>query len=117
VIFTENDESSESLHSKQRKSDDKMQTQENNISMLASNKSNISASIIDQTINISFELKNNNSSSKKNNIISSHQDSMSQIKQHEATVSSLFQQMKIQQNTMIFDLSITKDFAKELNYA
>jgi hypothetical protein len=41
---------------------------------------------------------------------------MNQVEQHEATVSSLFQQMKIQQNMMIFDLLITEDLAKELNH-
>jgi hypothetical protein len=85
--------------------------------MSVSNESNISASTVDQTINISFNLKNDNSSLKKNNIISSHRDSMNQIKQHEATVSSSFQQMKIQQNMMIFNFSITEDLMKKLNHA
>jgi hypothetical protein len=58
--------------------------------ILTLNESNISASTVDQIINISFELKNDSSSSKKNNIISSHQDLTSQIEQHEATVSSSF---------------------------
>jgi len=77
VIFTENDESSESLHSKRRKSNDKMQTQENNTLMSALNKSNISALNVDQSINISSESKYDNSSLKKNKIISSHQNSTS----------------------------------------
>jgi len=62
-------------------------------------------------------LKYDSSSLKKNKIISSHRDSMSQVEQHEATVSSSFQQMKSQQNMMIFNHSITKDFARELNHA
>jgi hypothetical protein len=81
-----------------------------------SNEFNISASTVDQTININFNLKNDSSSLKKNNIINSHRDSMNQIKQHEATVSSSSQQTKIQQNMMIFNLSITEDLAKELNH-
>ncbi len=117
MIFTENDESSESLHSKWRKLNDKMQTQENDTLTLASNKSNISASNIDQSINISSELKYNNSSLKKNKIISSHWNSMSWVKQHEATILSSFQQMKSQQNTMIFNHSIIKDFARESDHA
>jgi len=72
VIFTENDESSESLHSKQRKLNDKMQTQENDMLMSASNKSNISASNVDQSINISSKLKYDSSSLKKNKIINLH---------------------------------------------
>jgi len=94
VIFTENDESSESLHSKWWKSNDKMQTQENDMSTSASNKSNISASNVDQSINISSELKYDSSSLKKNKIISSHRDSMSRVEQHEATVSFSSQQIK-----------------------
>jgi len=117
VIFTENDESSESLHSKWWKSDDKMQTQKNDMSMSASNKSNISASNVDQSININSELKYDNSSLKKNKIISSHWNSTSWIEQHEVTVSSSFQQMKSQQNMMIFNCSITEDLARELNHA
>ncbi len=116
MIFTENDESFESSHSKWWKSDDKMQTQENNMLISTLNKSNISASNVDQLINISSELKYDSSSLKKNKIISLHQDSMNQIEQHEATVSSSFQQMKSQQNMMIFDHSITEDFARELNH-
>ena len=116
MIFTENDESSESLHSKWRKSNDKMQTQENNMLILALNKSNISASNVDQSINISSELKYDNSSLKKNKIISSHWNSMSWVEQHEATVSSSFQQMKSQQNTMIFDHSITEDLTRESDH-
>ncbi len=88
MIFTKNDESFESLHSKQRKLNDKMQTQENDILMSASNKFNISASNVDQLINISSELKYDHSSLKKNKIISSHRDSTSWVEQHEATVSS-----------------------------
>ncbi len=72
MIFTENDESSESLHSKQRKLNDKMQTQENDMLMSASNKSNISASNVDQSINISSKLKYDSSSLKKNKIINLH---------------------------------------------
>jgi len=72
VIFTENDESSESLHSKQRKLNDKMQTQENDMLMSASDKSNISASNVDQSINISSKLKYDSSSLKKNKIINLH---------------------------------------------
>jgi len=71
-----------------------MQTQENNMLISTLNKSNISASNVDQLINISSELKYDSSSLKKNKIISLHQDSMNQIEQHEATVSSSFQQMK-----------------------
>ncbi len=97
MIFTKNDESSESLHSKWWKSDNKMQTQENDMSTSALNKSNISASNVDQSINISSELKYDSSSSKKNKIISSHRDSMSWVEQHEATVSSSSQQTKSQQ--------------------
>jgi hypothetical protein len=94
-----------------------MQIQENDTLTSTLNEFNISASTVDQTIYISFKLKNDSFSSKKNNIISSHQDSMSQIEQHEATVSSSFQQMKIQQNMMIFNLSIIKDLTKKLNHA
>jgi len=117
VIFTENDESSESLHSKWRKSDNKMQTQENDMLMSALNKFNISASNVDQSINISSELKCDSSSLKKNKIISSHQDSMSRVEQHETTVSSSSQQTKSQQNIMIFDCSVTEDLARESNHA
>jgi len=94
VIFTENNESSESLHSKWWKLNDKMQTQENDMLMLTLNKFNISALNVNQSINISSELKYDNSSLKKNKIISSHRDSMSWIEQHETTISSLSQQMK-----------------------
>jgi hypothetical protein len=93
-----------------------MQTQEKNTLTSALNEFNISASTVDQTINISFNLKNDNSSLKKNNIINLHRNLINQVEQHEATVSSSFQQMKIQQNMMIFDLSITEDFAEELNH-
>ncbi len=116
MIFTENDESSESLHSKWWKSNDKMQTQENDMLMSASNKFNISASNVDQSININLELKYDSSSLKKNKIISSHQDSTSQVKQHEATVSSSFQQTKSQQNMMIFNRSVTEDLARESDH-
>ncbi len=116
MIFTENDESSESLHSKRRKSNDKMQTQENNTLMSALNKSNISALNVDQSINISSESKYDNSSLKKNKIISSHQNSTSWIKQYEATVSFSSQQMKSQQNMMIFDHSITEDLTRESDH-
>ncbi len=115
MIFTKNDESFESLHSKWRKLNDKMQTQENNILMSASN--------VNQSINISSELKYDNSSLKKNKIINLHWDSTNQVKQHEATVSSSSQQMKSQQmksqqmksqqNTMIFDCLVTEDLARE----
>jgi len=94
VIFTENNESSESLHSKWWKLNDKMQTQENDMLMLTLNKFNISALNVNQSINISSELKYDNSSLKKNKIISSHRDSMSWIEQHETTISSSSQQMK-----------------------
>ncbi len=94
MIFTENNESSESLHSKWWKLNDKMQTQENDMLMLTLNKFNISALNVNQSINISSELKYDNSSLKKNKIISSHRDSMSWIEQHETTISSLSQQMK-----------------------
>jgi len=94
-----------------------MQTQENDMLMSVSNKFNISASNVDQSINISSELKCDNSSLKKNKIISSHQNSTSQIEQHEATVSSSSQQIKSQQNMMIFDQSITEDLARESNHA
>jgi len=117
VIFTKNDESSESLHSKQWKLNDKMQTQENDTLTSASNKFNISALNVDQSINISSELKYDSSSLKKNKIISSHWNSMSQVEQYEATVSSSSQQMKSQQNMMIFDCSITENLAKESDYA
>ncbi len=116
MIFTENDESSESLHSKWRKLNDKMQTQENDTLTSALNKSNISALNVDQSINISSESKCDSSSLKKNKIISLHWNSMSWIKQHEATVSSSSQQIKSQQNMMIFDHSITEDFARESNH-
>jgi len=116
VIFTENDESSESLHSKQRKLNDKMQTQENDMLMSASDKSNISASNVDQSINISSKLKYDSSSLKKNKIINLHWDSTSQVEQHEATVSSSSQQIKSQQNMMIFDHSITEDLARESDH-
>jgi len=116
VIFTENDESSESLHSKQWKSDNKMQTQKNDMSILTLNKFNISASNVDQSINISSKLKYDNSSLKKNKIISLHQDSTSWVKQHEVTVSSSSQQMKSQQNMMSFNHSITEDFTKKSNH-
>ncbi len=94
MIFTENNESSESLHSKWWKLNDKMQTQENDMLMLTLNKFNISALNVNQSINISSELKYDNSSLKKNKIISSHRDSMSWIEQHETTISSSSQQMK-----------------------
>ncbi len=74
-----------------------MQTQENDMSTSALNKFNISASNVDQSINISSELKYDSSSSKKNKIISSHRDSMSWVEQHEVTVSSSSQQTKSQQ--------------------
>jgi len=93
-----------------------MQTQENNTLMSTLNKFNISASNVDQSININSELKYDNFSLKKNKIINLHQDSMSQIEQHEATVSSSFQQIKSQQNMMIFNHSVTEDLAKELNH-
>jgi hypothetical protein len=116
VIFTENVESSESLHSKWWKSDNKMQTQENDTLTSASNKFNISASNVDQSINKSSKLKYDSSSLKKNKIISSHQDSTSWIEQYEATVSSSSQQMKSQQNMMIFDHSVTENLARESDH-
>ncbi len=95
MIFTKNDESSESLHSKQWKLNDKMQTQENDILTSTSDKSHISASTFDNSITgSSFKLKNDSSSLNENNIINSHQDSTSWIKQYEATVQSSSQQMK-----------------------
>jgi hypothetical protein len=93
-----------------------MQTQENDMLTSALNESNISTSTVDQTININFKLKNNNSSSKKNNIISSHRDSTSQVEHYKATVSSSSQQMKIQQNMMIFNLLITENLTKKSNH-
>ncbi len=117
MIFTENDESSESLYSKRRKLNDKMQTQENDMSTSALNKFNISASNVDQSINISSELKYDSSSSKKNKIINSYWNSTSWVEQHKATVSSLSQQMKSQQNIMIFDCSITEDLMRESDHA
>jgi len=60
-------------------------------------------------------LKYDNSSLKKNKIISSHWDLMSEIERHEATVLSSSQQMKSQQNMMIFNHSVTEDLARELN--
>ena len=118
MIFTENDENSESLYSKRRKSNDKMQTQENDMSMLASDKSHISASTFDNSITVSsFKSKNNNSSLNENNIINSHRDSTSWIEQHEATVQSSSQQMKFQQNIMIFNTSFKEDIAKKSEHA
>jgi len=93
-----------------------MQTQENNMLTSISNEFNISALTVGQIININFKSKTDNSSLKKNNIISSHRNSMSQIEQHEATVSSSSQQTKIQQNIMIFNLLITEDLAKKSDY-
>jgi len=40
---------------------------------------------------------------------------MSEIERHEATVLSSSQQMKSQQNMMIFNHSVTEDLARELN--
>ncbi len=78
MIFTENNESSESLHSKQWKLNNKMQTQENYMLMLTSNKSHISASTFDNSITVSsFESKNDSSLLNENNIINSHWDSTS----------------------------------------
>jgi len=78
VIFTENNESFESLHSKWWKLNNKMQTQENDMLMLASDKSHISASTFNNSITVSsFKLKNDSSLLNENNIINSHQDSMS----------------------------------------
>ncbi len=55
-----------------------MQTQENDMLMLASDKSHISASTFNNSITVSsFKLKNDSSSLNENNIINSHQDSMS----------------------------------------
>ncbi len=72
-----------------------MQTQENDTSMSALNKSHISASTFDNSITVSsFKLKNNNSSLNENNIINLHRDSTSWIEQHEATVQSSSQQIK-----------------------
>ncbi len=84
--------------------------------MSALNKFNISVSNVDQSININSELKYDSSSLKKTKIISSHWNSMNQIEQHEATVSSSFQQMKSQQNIMIFNHSITEDLARKSDY-
>jgi len=53
VIFTENDESSESLQSKQQKSNDKMQIQKNDILMSVSDKFHISALTFDNSITVS----------------------------------------------------------------
>ncbi len=117
MIFTENDESSESLHSKWRKSNDKMQTQENDMLISASDKSHISASTFDNSITVSsFELKNDNSSLNENNIINLHRNSISWVEQHEVTVQSSSQQMKSQQNMMIFDTSFKEDIAKKSKY-
>ncbi len=93
-----------------------MQTQENNMLTSASNKSNISASNINQSININSELKCDSFSLKKNKIISSHWDSTSWIKQHKVTVLSSSQQTKSQQNTMIFDCSVTEDLTRESDH-
>jgi len=42
---------------------------------------------------------------------------MSQVKQHEATVSSSSQQMKSQQNMIIFDTLFKEDIARKLEHA
>ena len=106
------------MHSKQWKSNDKIQTQENNISTLASDKSNISASTFDNSITVSsFELKNDSSSLNENNIINLHRDSTSWIEQHKVTVQSSSQQMKSQQNMMIFNTSFKEDIAKKSEHA
>ena len=73
MIFTENDESFESLHSKRRKLNNKMQTQKNDMLTLTSDKSYISTSTFDNSIIVSsFELKDDSSSLNENNIINSH---------------------------------------------
>ncbi len=82
-----------------------MQTQENDMLMLASDKSHISTSTFD-----SFSLN-------ENNIINLHRDSTSWIKQHEATVQSSSQQMKSQQNMMIFNTSFKEDIARKSKHA
>ncbi len=117
MIFTENDESSESLHSKWRKSNDKMQTQKNDTLTSVSDKSHISVSTFDNSITVSsFESKNDNSSLNENNIINLHRNSTSWVEQHEATVQSSSQQMKSQQNMMIFDTLFKEDIAKKLKH-
>ncbi len=74
-----------------------MQIQENDMLTSVSDKSYISASTFDNSILVSsFQSKNDSSSLNENNIINLHWDSTSQIKQHEATVQSLSQQMKSQ---------------------
>ncbi len=86
--------------------------------MSALNKSHISASTFDNSITVSsFELKNDSSSSNENNIINSHRNSTSWIKQHEVTVQSSSQQMKSQQNMMIFDTSFKEDIARKSEHA
>ncbi len=86
-FFTENDENSELLYSKQRKLNDKMQTQENDMLMSASDKSHISALTFNNSISVlSFKLKNDSSSLNKNNIINLHWNSTSWVEQHKATV-------------------------------
>jgi len=95
-----------------------MQTQKNDMLMSASDKSHISASTFDNLITVSsFKSKNDSFSLNKNNIINSHRDSTSRVKQHEATVQSSSQQMKSQQNMMIFDTSFKEDIARKSEYA
>ena len=81
-----------------------MQTQENDMSTLTSDKSHILTSTFDNSISVSsFKLKNDSSSLNENNIINSHWNSMSWVEQHEVTVQFSSQQMKCQQNMMIFN--------------
>ncbi len=95
-----------------------MQTQENDTSISALNKSHISASTFDNSITVSsFKLKNDNSSLNENNIINLHRDSTSWIEQHKVTVQSSSQQMKSQQNMMIFDTSFKEDIVKKSKHA
>ncbi len=95
-----------------------MQTQENDMLMLASDKSHISTSTFDNSIIVSsFESKNDSFSLNENNIINLHRDSTSWIKQHEATVQSSFQQMKSQQNMMIFNTLFKEDIARKSKHA
>ncbi len=95
-----------------------MQTQENDMLMLASDKSHISTSTFDNSIIVSsFESKNDSFSLNENNIINLYRDSTSWIKQHEATVQSSSQQMKSQQNMMIFNTSFKEDIARKSKHA
>jgi len=91
-----------------------MQTQENDMSTSASNKFHISASTFDNSITVlSFESENDSFSLNENNIINLHRNSTSWVEQHKATVQSSSQQMKSQQNMMIFNTSFKEDIARK----